>query len=219
MNITFSYSLLDRFYNVCPEQARRDFITKDFKKPFTQVAGGIDAHKVIEQRIKNKTPLPDDAKSAEPCVLAMEQRGPIQAEVSLAIDRHLRPADFWDKSVLLRGKFDAVQETRTTAFIGDWKTGKVREKEDQLELGSLMLMEAKPHLVSVFAANIWLQAGKLGTMFKFDRADKGARWAKWLGKMKKIEELDPSVVWERREGPLCNWCIVSDCVHWKGATK
>jgi len=214
----FSFSFLDRFYNVCPEQARRDFVTKDYKKPFLQVAGGIDDHRALESRIKHGEGLPPGASpAAEPMVRALEARGPIQAEAAFAVDKHLHPVRFFDNDrAWLRGKYDVVQRFGARAFIGDWKTGKTKEASDQLEIGALLLMESDPAVETVTGANLWLKAGKVGQPYTFTRAEKGARWAKWVGKMNAVEKLDPDKVWDKREGPLCNWCPNRECEHFTG---
>lgn len=209
--------MLDNFYEVCPEQCRRYYVVKDYKKVWAQTVGGTDVHKVIDSRIKNGVVLPPDAAAAEPFIAAMEARGPINSEVSLAVDRHIRPTDFWEnqpaKIPWLRGKFDVVQRAadKISVFLGDWKTGKIRESPDQVEIGALLIMEKDPSVQTVTGANIWLKEKKLGTPYVFRREEKGERWAKWIGKMKAIEALDPSKVWERRESGLCGWCEVLDC--------
>lgn len=219
--ISFSYSFLDRFYNVCPEQARRDFITKDYKKPFVQVEGGVDAHRVLEARLKEKTPLPAELASAEPIVRSFE-RYKVKTEVAFAVDRWIKPCGFWgqggaDGHAWLRGKFDVVAyPSEKEALIADWKTGKVREKQDQLELGAMLLMENEPAVDRVVSVNVWLKTGRPGTPYVFERSGKSPLWLKWIQKMRAVEALNPEAEWEKRPGPLCGWCPVRTCEHHRG---
>ena len=218
MALSFSYSFLSQDIT-CPEAARHLYVLRDFKNTWT-VSDGIDAHKILEQRLKSKQPLPDALAHAEPMVQSLEKYAiePLQVEVSYAVDRNLMPVGFWDRSVFLRGKYDVVvrypQEHR--ACIADWKTGRVRESSDQLELGALLLMANDPAVDEVSGCNLWLQSSKVGTPYKFKRLEKGPLWAKWLSKIQAIEKRDPQVEWEKREGPLCAYCPVKTCNYYRG---
>ena len=216
MTLSFSYSFLSQDEN-CPEAARHLFVLRDFKKSWT-TAEGIDIHKLLEQRLKAKQPLPDALRHAEPMVLSIEKHAdkPIEVEVSYAVDRNLQPTGFW--TGYLRGKYDVVvrypQERR--ACILDWKSGKVRESSDQLELGALLLMANDPQIDQVSGVNAWLQKETIGTTYTFKRTEKGPLWAKWLARMNAIEKRDASVEWEKREGPLCAYCPVKTCTYYRG---
>lgn len=212
--LQFSYSLLSQDDN-CPEAARQLFIIKKYKKSYT-VQGGIDDHKVLEARLRYQEPLPAPLAKAEPLVASLERNGTPEVEVSLAVNRDLSPTGFWDG--WLRGKYDVITRAVKSAFIGDWKSGKVRESQDQLEIGALLLMATHPQIDTVVGANIWLglQTPKLGTPFTFKRAENEQRWLKWVRRIQTIERRDPNVEWEKRSGPLCKFCPVQSCLYYKG---
>lgn len=219
--LQFSFSFLSQDDN-CPEAARHLFVLRTYKKSFAKLEGGIDDHKVLEQRLRYKEPLPSALQKAEPLVVALEQRGEPRVEVSLGVDRNLQPIGFWDG--WLRGKYDVtVKLAPTRGFIGDWKSGKIRESSDQLEIGALLWFAADAELQEVTGANLWLRsaeigaAPKLGVPYTFKREDSGRRWAKWLARMNTIEKRDPTKEWERREGALCSWCPIKVCPHYRGA--
>ena len=215
MTLQFSYSFLSEHAH-CPEAARHLFVLRDFKKSYT-VAGGIDAHKVLETRLKDKTPLPPELAASERYVQSLEARGaPVEVELSLAVDRVLQPVDFWSKQAYLRGKYDVRIVSPPRALLGDWKTGKVRESPDQLEIGALLTFANDPRIEEVTGVNIWLAAGKLGTPYVFRRLEKGAPWARWIRKMHDIEQKDPAAVWETKPGPLCSYCPVKVCRFYRG---
>lgn len=213
MQMQFSYTVLS-CDDTCPEQMRQLYIVKQFKKSYATSQGGIDDHKVLEQRLRYKQPLPPPLAKAEPMVASLEASGTPEVEVSYAVKRDLSPTGFWDG--YLRGKYDVVVRTPTTAFIGDWKSGKVRETADQLEIGALLLMANKPEVDTVVGANLWLQVQKVGTPYTFRRAENNERWLKWVRRMQVIESRDPNVEWERRDGPLCRYCPVATCVNYRG---
>ena len=214
MTLSFSYSFLSQDEN-CPEAARHLFVLRDFKKSWT-TEGGIDIHKLLEQRLRYKQPLPETLAKAEPMVTSLERIGTPEVEVSYAVGRDLLPSGFW--SGYLRGKYDVVVRSMGThsAFIGDWKSGKVRESPDQLELGALLLMANETRIDTVVGANLWLQKSTVGTPYTFKRTEKGPLWAKWLARMNAIEKRDAGVEWEKREGPLCAYCPVKTCTYYRG---
>lgn len=210
----FSYSFLDQFYNVCPESARQQFVTRRFKKTF-EVKDGIDIHREIEARVKQSVPLPSHSANVEPYIKSFEKQGELNVEVPLAVDRMMRPVAFWSKLIepYLRGKFDVFVRRGSRAVLADWKSGKKREKPDQLEIGALLLFENEPEIETVTGVNVWLKTQELGQPYVFHRRDKGMAWARWIAKMKGIEALEPNKEWPKRQGPLCNWCPVTECEH------
>lgn len=214
--LAFSYSFLNCFYEICPEQARGTYVTRQWKRSYDAKAdGGVDAHKAFEQRIKYRIPLPVPFEHAEPFVQSFERMGAVEPEVQLAIDRNVQPVDFWDG--WLRGKFDVVIRWRDKrkAFVSDWKTGKPRESHDQLELGALLLMANDSTVDTVTGVNVWLKTRHLGSPYTFTRATVDRLWAKWIAKMQAVERLDRNQEWEKRPGPLCNWCPVKSCEHYR----
>lgn len=215
--LSFSYSFINQDEN-CPEAARHLFVLRDFKKTWS-VDGGIDAHKVLESRLRNKKPLPSEMESAEKFCAAFEKDGlPVEVEVSLAVTHHITPTTFFSPAAWLRGKFDVIKRDRTKrkAFIGDWKTGAVRETDVQLAIGADLLMENDPEIDTVTGANIWLKPGKIGTPFVFTRETKSSRWAPRVKRLREIEARDPTKEWEKRDGPLCRYCPVKVCENYCG---
>lgn len=217
MKLTFSYSLLAQFDN-CPEAARHLFILRDYKKSYT-VEEGIDIHKAMESRIRYQHALPQPLAIMEPYVQSLERAGQPIPELSLAVTKDMRPSGFWVDQAYLRGKFDVVLRTGPTAFLGDWKSGKVREASDQLEIGAMLLMATYPEIEQVVGANIWLKKPGPGTPYSFHRKTLDTTWLKWLKRMQAIESKDSNVPWETRDSPLCNYCPVSVCSHNPGFEK
>jgi hypothetical protein len=213
---SYSYSFLDQDRN-CPEAARHLFILKDFKKTYT-VAGGIDDHRELEKHLRNGAPLPPELAHVAPMANSFRNSG-VEVEVAYAVDRDLKPINFWHENVFIRGKYDIVRhwpETRH-AFLGDWKSGKIRESSDQLELGALLMTARYPTIERVTGVNVWINSGpKLGTPYEFRTEENGPRWAKWLKRIAEIEQRDAAVEWERRESGLCAYCPVKVCPNYRG---
>lgn len=202
-------------FDQCPEQFRHIYLLKTYKKaPFES---GVDIHKLMEARFRYNQPLPAELAHVEPMAKSFAAAGKPESEVSLAVDRNLQPAKSYDG--WLRGKWDLVLRwpERHKAFIGDWKSGKVRETVDQIEIGALLLFAADNQIDEVNGANLWIGNGKakLGVPYRIKRSDN--RWPKWLARMTTIEKLNPAEPWEMRESGLCGWCPVAVCPHFKGS--
>jgi len=197
---------------------RHLFILKDFKKTWT-VKGGIDAHRLLEGRLKKHAPLPPELQGAEAFCQSLEADGtPVECEVSLAVTHEIEPTSFWHPTAWLRGKFDVIKRNpdKRKAFIGDWKTGKRRESDEQLAIGADMLMATDQSIDTVTGANIWLSDGGLGTPYVFTRQEKSKRWAPLIKRLREIEARNPAHEWEKREGPLCRYCPVKTCSNYCG---
>lgn len=215
--MTFSYSFVSQDDN-CPEAARHLFVLRDFKKTWS-VDGGIDAHRLLEKRLKNKTALPQELSKAEAFCASLENDGrPVESEVAFAVTQHITPTGFFSATAWLRGKFDVIKRNHQArrAFIGDFKTGTVRETDVQLAIGADLLMENDPEIDTVTGTNIWLKPGKIGTPFVFTRETKSSRWAPRVKRLREIEARDPTKGWEKRDGPLCRYCPVKACENYCG---
>lgn len=215
MTLQFSFSLLSAD-ETCPEQARQIYVLKAYKKSFAKLEGGIDEHRVLERRLRFKEPLPPQLSKAEQFVASFEQHGTPLVEVSLGIDRHNRPVSFWD--AWLRGKYDVVVKypEQRRAVLGDWKTGKVRESSDQLEIGAMLLMHTDPEIDTVVGVNIWLVTPELGRPYTFTREHLTMYDIKWFRRIVEIEKRDADKEWEKRQSMLCQWCPVKVCQFYRG---
>ncbi len=209
--LQFSHSFLDCFYEVCPEMARRQYVTKDKKKVFQARADGIDKHRLLERRVKHNEPFPAELASAEKYIQSISRVGPLEVEVPLGIDVYFKPISFW--SGWFRGKFDMVARNyeKKIALLADWKTGKVREKLDQIERGALLLLANDPNIDEVIGFNIWLKADKTGPVYRFTRG--GPAPAKLVQQCRGIEAMDPAKEWPKRPSGLCGYCPVDTCDH------
>ena len=222
----FSYTFLNTYGDICPEMCRRLYVLKDVKKTFSQKQdAGIDAHAVMDRHIRMGDSVPPELEFAAGLVSALRAHAEVSSEVALAVDRALAPGRFLEKGSWmpwLRGKFDAVALGRAdgpsadAAALAEWKTGKVRESGDQLEIGALLLMARHPRIQKVTGFNVWVGARRVGQPFTFLRTQAGTLWAKWIRRMQEIEQKDATRAWEKRESPLCAYCPVRECENWMG---
>jgi hypothetical protein len=95
------------------------------------------------------------------------------------------------------------------ARLIDYKTGKMREDPFELKVQAVLLHARHPQLKEIKGQYIWLKDGKLGK--PHDLSDTTATWNE-IGRLVRLIERDMAAgAWEKREGPLCNWCEVRDC--------
>lgn len=219
----FSYTLL-RDYGNCPEAVRQITILKNYKKTFTgDMLNGTDVHNVLENYIKSKTTT-TEVPFGQQIVDGFRRQGTVEAEVPLAVNRWLKPISFWGESgvgakidPLIRGKFDVVVTSSDTVVYADWKTGKPYENNEmQFRIGALILFAARPAVQRVTGLNVWLKTGKLGQPYVFTRERASLEWAPLMKKMAEIEMRKTDVEWEKQDGPLCSYCPVKTCQHYRG---
>ncbi len=200
-----SYTLLNT-YDICPHQAYRRMVAKDI--PFVETAEmshGSKVHAGMEKRIKTGHVIYPEY---EPFVAAFIPYGP-HAEVKMGIRSNGEPCDFFAGDVWFRGKLDVVVTWEANAFIGDWKTGKVRENADELELFGVMLKARQPNLQKITGSYIWLKTGTIGQ--KYDLSDTAGKFRSLASRMDELHNAQKFDHWPKQEGPLCAWCSVLDC--------
>lgn len=205
-----SYSSITQYEN-CPHAFHDRYVLRT-KYPDTQdQAAGIAKHALLQHRIEDKSALPAELASAEPMIASLERRGPLHAEMKLAIDRDFTAHGFFGAAPWVRAVTDLVcVMPEMTLFVGDWKTGKVRETDTQLLINAITLMALWEKVERVIGANLWLRVGKVGTPYVWRREDLPAMRARLMGLTGPIES---ATTFPKKPSPLCGWCPVVTCEH------
>jgi len=219
--LVYSYSNLNCYENVCPYQFYERYIKKTV--PFVETEAmryGTKVHEAMEHRIAHKKPLHPDFAQWEPFAEPFDKirESPatgksLSCELKLGITVEGKPCDFFDNTkVWLRGKLDVVMINGDRAYMNDWKSGSSKyEDRFELDVGALMLHAANPHLTKIKGTYTWLKENRLGEMY--DLSDTRHAWTKVTGIVKKIERDRQTGQFEKREGPLCQFCDVKSCEH------
>lgn len=211
----WSYSSLSNF-ETCPHQYYRLRVKKDIVEEQGEAAAwGDRVHKALENRIRDKDPLPDWAAPWEPLVAKLDKFGKrVAAEVPVAITRAFKPTGFWDDDCWFRAKIDVVVYG-TRALDGDWKTGKVKEDFDQISLSAAALMHTCPEISSVLGKYWWLKFNK-SSQKEIRREDIPIIWQDFIPRVSRLEAAYEKDRWLCKPSGLCNgWCPVKDCTHWR----
>lgn len=216
-----SYSFLNDYDN-CPRKAHHKYVLRDlpYEKATVKMTWGTTVHKAFEDRIRHGTPLPPEVQPYERFAVQIEaqrERGRIvHAERSLGVRADMSPCDFHADDVFLRGKIDiTIERDARAAHIVDWKTGKRREDPGELAINAVLLKALKPTLVSITGLYMWIADDRVGD--SHDLSDTDRTWALAASTMNTIALRMPAGDrgWPPRPNPLCAWCPVVKCEHWK----
>ncbi len=196
----------------CLRQYHHKHVLRDV--PFEETDAprwGNSVHSAMETRLKTGAPLVDGFASYETFVPAKTNalRGLIEFKMGMRQDG--THCDFFDKVVWGRGKLDfaLVNHEAHTAAIVDWKTGKLREDPDELEIFALLLKAKYPALQKIAGWYVWLKEMKMGRVY--DLSDTNGKLANVKHRLSRIALAASTDSWEPRQGPLCGWCGVKSC--------
>lgn len=209
--IVASHTFLDTFER-CPKQAWHKFVAKDL--PFIETEAmkwGIRVHDALERRVRDKTPLPEGMGSYEKFAQALDYR-PCHVETKLGMTVGGKGTGFFSPNVWCRGKVDVATTQGSVCVILDWKTGKPREDEAELERFAYLLRANNDDLQYFKGRYVWLKEDRLGQEHDLDP---DARLAKDKRIMDQVETLQKhGVAWPAHENGLCsNYCDVMSCPH------
>lgn len=207
-----SYTFLNTWH-ICPHQAARRYISKDLPRETMteEMAWGNAVHEAMEQRIRDKTPLPQTMVDYEIWAIGLDKCR-VEPEQKLGVTAAGRPCDFFAGDVYLRGKLDApVLLSTDSAALIDWKTGKPREDPFELAIGALLLQAHRPEITRLVGSYVWLKTGTKGPAH--DVSDTARTWAVVRDTMAEVKFAVDNMRFVKTPGPLCGWCAVKDCEH------
>jgi hypothetical protein len=207
----WSHTLLNT-YEICPKQCYHRYVARDVPKEDSKaLRWGNAVHSAFEKRLKSKVPLPDTMAHWEPFARFFDKCSNLQVELKLAIDKDLKPVDFWSKDAWGRGKLDVTFNLKPYgAWIVDHKTGKRREDPSELETFAVLLRAHYPTLNPVYGRYLWLADDGLGNPFDLGNSCE-ARLASIRSTLDQMLEHERFGHWPAKEGPLCGWCPVTQC--------
>lgn len=215
----WSYTALDTFDN-CPRQYEWKFVLKNKEPPSEEMLEGRRAHEALEKRVCNNTPLPDKYARHEPLALSFIAAGQgnyIRTELKLAINREMKSTEYFGKDVYARSALDisifCPWPNPDLVFIGDYKTGKTREKDFQMKVMAIFTFLHYPTITRIDAANIWLPVNKIGQRYRFFKEDFPRMWSEVFIKLSAMENAAAANEFKPRPSPLCGWCPVLTCEH------
>jgi hypothetical protein len=207
--LAHSYSSL-KMYENCPKRYYHQRITKEVTDQGGEATiYGERLHKMIEERLRDETPLPDEAKNYAPMVEAvlrgMKPDDAMLIEQEMTLNRNLKPTGWWDEDAWMRSKLDVLILRGDTAVVLDWKTGKRRPDFNQLELFALQVFTHHKKIKEVSSCFVWLKDQAMDR-HTYRRDNIGDLWSNLLNKVSRIERSLHSDDWPAKPSGLCRFC-------------
>jgi hypothetical protein len=219
--LAFSFSSITTFEK-CAKKYYHTRVVKDVTDaPGVEATYGTNFHTAAECLVRDDTPMPSQFKAMEPTVLAMKNLpGEKYVELKLAVKRDetgkFAPAGFDDDDAWYRGIIDLLVINGTQGRMIDWKTGKNARYADmrQLDMMAGATFVLFPEVETIKSALIYVVSGELVTKEHiWERMDNYL--GTFDGKLLELADAHNTGVWNPSPSPLCAWCPVTECPHWK----
>jgi hypothetical protein len=218
---TWSYSAINDYAN-CPLQYAHKRYYKDTPQEEAEhLIWGTRVHKVLEETLLGVAQA--DEENAKIAALYAPYTGAILAkdgevltEMQMAITEQMQPTEWFAPDAWGRGIIDAVVIKDGTAYIFDWKTGKVKNDDFQLRLFCAFLSIFRPDVERFIAKFIWLKFSKVtGFSQPITRDAMPKIWSDTLMMVRRMKKS-----WEEEEfiakpSGLCPWCSYKSCLFKK----
>lgn len=203
----WSHSSLTKF-----ETCARQYYLVRVAKTARDVQGeaalwGDRVHKALEERVKNKTPLPAGMAQYETVAAAFDNpKGQVFTETQIALTRNLTKTTWFAKDAWVRGIIDVGVDAGEIVLAADYKTGKVKPDNDQLKLFAGLIMGAKPWVQKVRTLFIWLKDNST-TKKTFRRDELPEIWEEYIVRSERLQNAYKQNKWPAKPSGLCNgWC-------------
>jgi RecB family exonuclease len=224
----WSYSSIKTFEQ-CPKKYFHLKVAKDVKDDPGEAADyGTAVHLAAEEFVRDGKPIPEKFAFMRPIVEPLAaKKGTKYCELRLGLHRHwtgdyydYSPCGFFDKDVWYRGIVDLAIIDGDRAWMIDYKTGKSAKYADmkQLDLMAGALFATFPDLQVIKSALAYVVSNEFPKKTHYRDSI-----AEYLSVFEdQLENLDTAMengVFNPKSGPLCGWCPVTDCAHWKPRRK
>ena len=218
---TWSYSSIKTFEQ-CPKKYFHLRVAKDVKdEPGEAADYGTAVHLAAEEFIRDGKPIPEKFAYIRPVVERLAALpGDKMAELKLGIRKDYSPCGFFDKDVWWRGIADLLVIDGHRAWCVDYKTGKSARYADtkQLDLLAGAVFSHFPEVTKIKSSLIYVVSGEL-----IPKTHVITERSQYLSVFdQQIDQLDAAMengVWNPKSGPLCGWCPVTSCDHWRPRRK
>jgi CRISPR/Cas system-associated exonuclease Cas4 (RecB family) len=217
---SWSYSSIKTF-DQCPKKYYHLKVVKDVEdKAGPEAAYGVEVHKAAEDYIKDGTPIPNKFGFMRPVVEALEKLpGEKYVEIRFGVKQTedgYKSCDFFDKDVWYRGIADLVIVNGTKARVIDYKTGKNAKYADtkQLDLMAGSIFLRYPEVTKIRAALAYVVSKEFITK-NYARDDLGKCLSVFNWQLDRLGAAYDSGVFNPVSGPLCGWCPVVFCEHYR----
>ena len=215
-DFTWSYSSLKQYQN-CPKQYQEIRVLKNYiVKENEAMMYGKEVHSALEDYVRDGKELAKNYQRFKPMVdTLINIPGDKYPEYEMALTHNKSSCDFKSDDRWVRGIADLVIVDGTHAFIIDYKTGSNKYPDPkQLRLMSLMVFTYFPDVLKIKAGLLFVMKNSFVSE-EYHRKDMDKSWGMFEQPLKRLENSYETDVWEAKPTPLCGWCSVDSCDHWK----
>jgi len=215
-DFTWSYSSLKQYQN-CPKQYYEIRVAKNYiVKENEAMMYGKEVHTALENYVKEGVELAKNYQRFKPIVDALISiPGDKYPEFEMALTHGKEPCAFDNEDRWVRGIADLLIVDGMNAHIIDYKTGSNKYPDPkQLRLMALMTFCHFPDVQKIKAGLIFIMKNSFVNE-EYHRKDMDKSWAMFEQPLKRLEYSYDNDVWEANPTPLCGWCSVDSCEHWK----
>lgn len=215
---SWSYSSL-KVFQQCPKKYYHLRIAKDVQQGDTEATiYGKEVHKAAEDYMRDGIPIPEKFAYMRPILERLERiPGDRYCEFEMALKQvqgEYVPCGFYDKGYWWRGIADLLIIDGDTAYMIDYKTSKNAKYADlkQLDAMAACVFKMFPDVKRIKSALLFVVSGEFVNKDHFYDTDylKGFQFD-----LERLESAIATNVWNAVSGPLCGWCPVTACVHYR----
>lgn len=219
--IALSFSRLSD-YDQCPLKFKLKYITKDYPDDSDNPAfvKGNEIHKQLENYINylkggEKPSLNSHTKNVVPMLekLYMASKGAMYPEKQIAVNHKYEKCDWFDKPEIVKWRLVIdclVFLDDKTLFIGDFKSGKVREYEDgpttQLKLTAVVLFNLYPNIENIISSYLFVEHKKT-VKVSFTRDQLESMQEKFDEAYDRVNQDGDFL---HKKNQYCNWCLATN---------
>lgn len=209
--ISWSHSALNSFES-CAHKHNETKVAKRIKDVYgPEAQEGNVIHERLEHRLLKGIPLAGMMKEYEPLCKSIENApGELHPECKFTLTREMKKTTFFAKNAWFRGIIDILKVNGTKAWIGDWKTGKVKNDYEQLELFAGVVFIFYPEVTEINANYIWLKTKEFSPTQTYTRANLAEIWGKHIPRAMALEQAAAEGSWPTNVTGLCkSYCVIN----------
>ena len=216
----WSYSSISTFKQ-CPKKYYHLKVAKDVKDTGSEaMLYGNQVHKAAEDFIKKGTPIPKKFEYLNPIVNSLNSiEGDKHCELRFGVvydgEKHT-PTTFFAEDVWYRGIADLVIVNEDKAFLIDYKTGKNAKYADtaQLDMLAAATFTHFPEVTHIKSALAYVVSNEF-IKKNHTRDEQELLYTTFDGPLEALAAAEEHDVWNAISSPLCGWCPVTSCEHYR----
>lgn len=212
---SWSFSKLKNYEN-CPLRMSEVDLKKGYQDDSEALRYGNDAHDALAKACMGERALPTDMDDYQIWVDRVRAGpGALHVEQQLAITKSFQKTGWFTPNAWYRAKVDVARINAPVALALDWKTGKRKPDSVQLMLAAQCIFSHWPAVTHVRSEFVWLQEAETDSE-TYTRETLAALWPDVLARVALLQQSVAGSFFPPKPSPLCGWCPVATCAHYKG---